>query len=237
MSWRASTSPRATPACLDTLVPLEDWFREPAPGGSQYRRRHRPRREVRPPNSSPTSGAAGRPPWRHASRQYSGQRARLAGYRPQGPDRRQRLPDYANLFCYPWDRAEAPSRFGRRARLVSARWPTLSPYRGSLNWVIAYAGCHRRLRRGRRKEPRARPSDSGDRIAERGSALTGIGGYHVAGRLSNRLLLSGASIRGASLSPALGLGRESKARLAPPKINADIQQSIGTGPRMGRQIP
>ena len=46
--------------------------------------------------------------------------------------------DYANLFCYPWDCAEAPGRFGRRARIVSAL-ANLALSR-LLNWVIAYTG-------------------------------------------------------------------------------------------------
>ncbi len=46
--------------------------------------------------------------------------------------------DYANLFCYPWDCDEAPNRFGRRARIVSALANLALPR--LLNWVIAYSG-------------------------------------------------------------------------------------------------
>ena len=75
--------------------------------------------------------------------------------------------DYANLFCYPWDCAEAPSRFGRRARIVSALANLALPR--LLNWVIAYTGVTAACALVDGKDPRRALEILEIALAERGS--------------------------------------------------------------------
>jgi streptomycin 6-kinase len=127
--------PRAIPL-PDTLVPLEDWFRELAPAAAR----------IGGPYALAAKAAAElfftpEPPVvlhgdMHHGNVLDSERGWLA-IDPKGliGDRGY---DYANLFCYPWDCAEAPSRFGRRVRIVSALANLAVPR--LLNWVIAYTG-------------------------------------------------------------------------------------------------
>ena len=127
--------PRATPL-PDTLVPLEDWFRELAPAadsiGGPYALAAKAAAELfaTPEPSVVLHGDM------HHGNVLDSERGWLA-IDPKGliGDRGY---DYANLFCYPWDCAEAPSRFSRRARIVSALANLALPR--LLNWVIAYTG-------------------------------------------------------------------------------------------------
>ena len=128
-------APRATPL-PDTLVPLEDWFSELAPAaasiGGPYALAATAAAELfaTPEPSVVLHGDM------HHGNILDSERGWLA-IDPKGliGDRGY---DYANLFCYPWDCAEAPSRFSRRAGIVSASANLALPR--LLNWVIAYTG-------------------------------------------------------------------------------------------------
>jgi streptomycin 6-kinase len=127
--------PRATRP-PDTLVPLEDWLRELAPAAASIGGPYALAAEA-----AAELFASSEPPVvlhgdMHHGNVLDSERGWLA-IDPKGliGDRGY---DYANLFCYPWDCAEAPSRFGRRARIVSVL--ANLPLPRLLNWVIAYTG-------------------------------------------------------------------------------------------------
>lgn len=126
---------RATPL-PDTLIPLENWFRELAPAaatlGGSYAVAAKTAAELFATSEAPVVLHGDM----HHGNVLDSERGWLA-IDPKGlfGDRGY---DYANLFCNPWDCAEAPSRFGRRARIIS----TLAnlPLPRLLDWVIAHTG-------------------------------------------------------------------------------------------------
>ncbi len=127
--------PRATPL-PDTLVPLEEWFSPLGPTaariGGPYALAAKAAEELFATPEPPVVLHGDM----HHGNVLDSERGWLA-IDPKGlfGDRGY---DYANQFCYPWDCAEAPSRFGRRARIVSALANLALPR--LLNCVIAYTG-------------------------------------------------------------------------------------------------
>ena len=156
--------PRATPL-PDTLVPLEDWFRELAPAAARIGGPY-----ALAANAAAELFATSEPPVvlhgdMHHGNVLDSERGWLA-IDPKGliGDRGY---DHANLFCYPWDCAEAPSRFSRRALLVSALANLALPR--LLNWVIAYTGVTAACALVEAKDPRRALQILEIALAERGA--------------------------------------------------------------------
>jgi streptomycin 6-kinase len=127
--------PRAAPR-PNTLVPLEEWFSPLAPAAARIGGAY-----ALAAQAAAELFATAEPPVvlhgdMHHGNVLDSERGWLV-IDPKGlfGDRGY---DHANLFCYPWDCAEAPSRFGRRARIVSALANLALPR--LISWVIAYTG-------------------------------------------------------------------------------------------------
>jgi len=157
-------APRATRR-PDTLVPLEDWFRELAPAaariGGPYALAAKAGAELFATPEPPVVLHGDM----HHGNVLDSERGWLA-IDPKGliGDRGY---DYANLFCYPWDCAEAPGRFGRRARIVSSL-ANLAPPR-LLSWVIACTGVTAACALVEGKNPRRALQILEVALAERGA--------------------------------------------------------------------
>ena len=120
----------------NTLVSLEDWFRELAPAAATMGGPYAVAAETAAKLFATSEAPVVLHGDMHHANVLDSERGWLA-IDPKGlfGDRGY---DYAALFCNPWDCAEAPSRFNRRAQIVAAS--ANLPLPRLLDWVIAHTG-------------------------------------------------------------------------------------------------